>query len=152
MFKFDIKFDWTVKDLIDKIMEKWPKFLNKTLVNYGKRLLWEVVQNNDKATYCQKIEKEDWEINPYQNTLQEIYNKYRGYYMRPKIFFNQGNLTNSKRVIIEHLKLDQKIFESKKDKPLFIWNELNKCILEISLKPEWKKTMDRESFKSGYIK
>jgi methionyl-tRNA formyltransferase len=22
MFKFDIKFDWTVKDLIDKIMEK----------------------------------------------------------------------------------------------------------------------------------
>jgi len=170
MLKFDIKFDWTVKDLIDKIMQKWPKFLNKTLVNYGKKLLGEVKQNNEKATYCQKIEKEDGEINPYQNTLQEIYNKYRAYYMRPKIFFNlspfakgegfhsnlwewnQGDLINQKRVIIESFKLDQKLFESEKDKPLFIWNELNKCVLEVSLKPEWKKTMNRESFKSGYIK
>ncbi len=170
MLKFDIKFDWTVKDLIDKIMQKWPKFLNKTLLNYGKRLLGEVKQNDEKATYCQKIEKEDGEINPYKDSIQEIYNKYRGYYMRPKIFFNlspfakgerfhpnvwewnQGDLINWKRVIIEHLKLDQKLFESEKDKPLFVWNELNRCVLEISLKPEWKKTMDRESFKSGYVK
>lgn len=170
MLKFEIKFDWTVKDLIDKIMQKWPKFLNKTLVNYGKRLLGEVKQNNEKATYCKKIEKEDGEINPYQDTIKEIYSKYRWYYMRPKIFFNlstfakregfhsnlwewsQGDLINWKRVIIENLKLDQKLFESEKDKSLFIWNELNKCVLEISLKPEWKKTMDRESFRSWYIK
>ena len=170
MLKFDIKFDWTVKDMIDKIMQKWPKFLNKTLVNYGKRLLGEVRQSDEKATYCQKIEKEDGEINPYQDTIEKVYSKYRGYYMRPKIFFNlspfakgegfhsnlwewsQGDLISQKRVIIEHLKLDQNLFESEKNKPLFIRNELNKCILEISLKPEWKKTMDRESFKSGYVK
>lgn len=40
----------------------------------------------------------------------------------------------------------------RKNKPLFIENELNKCVLDISLKPEWKKTMDRQSFKSGYLK
>ena len=170
MLKFDIKFDWTVKDLIYKIMQKWPKFLNKTLINYGKKLLGEVQQNNEKATYCQKIEKEDGEINPSKDSIQKIYSKYRGYYMRPKIFFNlfpfakgegfhshkfewnQGDLISQKRVIIEHLKLNQNLFESEKNKPLFIGNELNKCILEISFKPEWKKTMDRESFKSGYVK
>jgi methionyl-tRNA formyltransferase len=89
------------------------------LINYGKKLLGEVKQNNEKATYCTKIEKEDGEINPYQNTLQEIYSKYRAYYIRPKIFFNQGDLKSSKRVIIENLKLDQNLFESEKGKPMF---------------------------------
>ena len=150
MLKFDIEFDWTVKDLIEKIMQKWPQFLNNTLQSFGKKQLWEVKQDENKATYCQKIEKEDWEINPYKDSIQEIYNKYRWYYIRPKIFFQ--NLSNQKRVIIENLKLDQKLFESEKNKPLFIENELNKCVLDISLKPEWKKTMDRQSFKSGYLK
>jgi len=150
MLKFDIEFDWTVKDLIEKIMQKWPQFLNNTLQSFGKKQLWEVKQDENKATYCQKIEKEDWEINPYKDSIQEIYNKYRWYYIRPKIFFQ--NLSNQKRVIIENLKLDQKLFESEKNKPLFIENELNKCVLDISLKPEWKKLMDRQSFKSGYLK
>ena len=150
MLKFDIEFNWTVKDLIEKIMQKWPQFLNNTLQSFGKKQLWEVKQDENKATYCQKIEKEDWEINPYKDSIQEIYNKYRWYYIRPKIFFQ--NLSTQKRVIIENLKLDQKLFESEKNKPLFIENELNKCILDISLKPEWKKLMDRQSFKSGYLK
>ena len=150
MLKFDIEFDWTVKDLIEKIMQKWPQFLNNTLQSFGKKRLWEVKQDENKATYCQKIEKEDWEINPYKDSIQKVYNKYRWYYIRPKIFFQ--NLSNQKRVIIENLKLDQKLFESEKNKPLFIENELNKCVLDISLKPEWKKTMDRQSFKSGYLK
>jgi len=78
-----------------------------------------VKQNNEKATYCSKIEKEDGEINPYQDTLQDIYNKYRAYYMRPKIFFNQGDLKSPKRVIIEYLKLDENLFKIEKEKPLF---------------------------------
>jgi methionyl-tRNA formyltransferase len=150
MLKFDIEFDWTVKDLIEKIMQKWPQFLNNTLQSFGKKRLWEVKQDENKATYCQKIEKEDWEINPYKDSIQKVYNKYRWYYIRPKIFFQ--NLSNQKRVIIENLKLDQKLFESEKNKPLFIENELNKCVLDISLKPEWKKIMNRQSFKSGYLK
>ncbi|HOG15004.1 MAG TPA: membrane protein insertion efficiency factor YidD [Candidatus Absconditabacterales bacterium] len=150
MLKFDIEFNWTVKDLIEKIMQKGPQFLNNTLQSFGKKQLGEVKQDENKATYCQKIEKEDGEINPYKDSIQEIYNKYRGYYIRPKIFFQ--NLSTQKRVIIENLKLDQKLFESEKNKPLFIENELNKCILDISLKPEGKKLMDRQSFKSGYLK
>lgn len=154
MLKFDIKFNWTVNNLIDEIMKKWPKFLNKTLANYAKRLLWEVKQENDKATYCQKITKEDWEINAYTDTLENIYSKYRAYFMRPKIFFHisLNKWEKAKRVIIENLELDEKKFEEYKNSPLIEWNKLNNAIINIALKPEWKKSMDRKSFKTWYIK
>jgi len=152
ILKFDIDFDRNVKDLIDKILVKWPKFLNNTLRNFGKRQLWEVKQNENKATYCNKIEKEDWEINIEKDSLESIYNKYRAYYLWPKIYFFVWNNNKTKRVIIEHMKLDKKIFETEKKNKLFKGNELNKAILEIQIKPEWKKIMDRESFKRGYLK
>jgi methionyl-tRNA formyltransferase len=37
--KFKLDFHRTVKNLIDELMKRGPKFLNKTLINYGKKLL-----------------------------------------------------------------------------------------------------------------
>lgn len=70
------------------------------------------------------------------------------------IFYVAKNyfMLNWKRVVIETLKLDEKTFQAQKDKVLIDWKNLNPCVLEISLKPEWKKWMDWTSFKSGYIK
>lgn len=146
--KFKLKFDWTVNDLIDSVMKKWPKFLNNTLVHYAKWLLWEVKQDEKQATYCQKFEKQDGEIDPFADDLDSIYRKYRWFFMWPKIYF----MMNGKRVVVESLKLDEKFFWEYKDNPLIDGKILNPCVLDIVLKPEWKKWMDWTSFKSGYLK
>jgi hypothetical protein len=59
---------------------------------------------------------------------------------------------NGKRVVIENLKLNEKTFEENKGKVLIDWKNLNPCVIDITLKPEWKKWMDWISFKSGYLK
>ena len=148
ILKFKLKFDWTVNDLIDSVMTKWPKFLDDTLVHYAKWLLWEVKQDEKQATYCQKFEKQDGEIDPFKDNLDSIYRKYRWFFMWPKIYF----MMNGKRVVVESLKLDEKFFWEYKDNPLIDGKILNPCVLDIVLKPEWKKWMDWTSFKSGYLK
>lgn len=146
--KFQIPLDRTCKDVIEKMKIVWPKFLNDVLWKYGKWLLGEEIQNNDEATYCNKIEKEDWLIDPSKDSLEDVYNKYRGFYLRPKIYFE----LNGKRVIIEELKLNEKIFEENKKNPLIIdWKNLNPAVIEIRLKPEGKKAMDWDSFVNGYL-
>lgn len=159
--KFQIPLNRTSEDIIQKMQETWPKFLWNVLRKYGKRLLWEEKQDNDKATYCEKIEKEDWLIDPFKNTLDDIYSKYRAFYIRPKVHF----MLNDKRVIIEKITVDENKFEENKNKSLFMssltkegvptkWvvDSLNPCITEILLKPEWKKAMPRKEFLNGYLK
>jgi methionyl-tRNA formyltransferase len=146
--KFKIPFDRTCKDVIEKMKEVWPKFLNDVLWKYSKQMLGEEEQNNDDTSYCSKIEKESWLIDPEKDSLEEIYNKYRGFFVWPKIYF----VWKDKRVIIESLKLDEKIFEENKKNPLIEWKDLNKAIIEIRVKPEGKKVMERNSFVNGYLK
>ncbi len=151
--KFKLKFHRTVKDLIDELMKRWPRFLNKTLVSYWKRLLWEVKQNENQTTYCQKIVKEDWEINIKTDTLEDIYRQYRAYALRPKIyFFLETKNWKQKRIVIEKLILDEKLFAENKTKLLLESKKLNICIQDISIKPEWKKAMTRDAFKTWYLK
>lgn len=154
-----LHFDRTCKDLIERMKIEWPAFLNDTVRKFGKKVLWHKKQDDDKATYCSKIEKEIWLIDPYKDSLEEIYNKYRAFFLRPKIYFiHQG-----KRIIIEELILDENIYNQQKDNPLLNWsviasvneaiqNELNTSIKDIKVKPEGKKPMDRDSFKNGYLK
>lgn len=149
ILKFKIDFSRNSQNIISEIMDKWPKFLNDTLRDFGKKELWEVPQNHDKATYCNKIEKEDWLIDPQKDSIQDMYNKYRAFFLWPKIFF----IHNDKRIIIEELELDQNLFNSQKDNVLIdkSWS-LNPCVKNIKLKPEWKKPMNRESFTAWYLK
>lgn len=146
--KFKIPFDWTCKDVIEKMKDIWPKFLDDVLWKYGKNMLGEEAQKNDDATYCSKIEKEIWLIDIFKDELEIIYNKYRWFYLRPKIYF----IWKDKRVIIEEFKLDEKLFEENKKNPLTEWKNLNPSIIEIKVKPEWKKSMSWEEFVRWYIK
>ncbi len=148
ILRFMIRFERTTKELIDEMMGVGPKFLNDTLWKYGKRLLGEVPQQEEKATYCGKIEKESWLIDPWKDTLKTIHTKYRAFFLRPKIYF----MLEGKRVIIEHLKLSEPLYNSNDETPLFVGKTLNPAVKEIKLKPEGKKAMDRKDFLHGYMK
>ncbi|MEI6672952.1 MAG: hypothetical protein WCL02_06595 [bacterium] len=58
ILRFTIPFNRTTKELIDEMKKIGPKFLTTTLRKYGKKMLGEVKQQEQKATYCGKIEKE----------------------------------------------------------------------------------------------
>ena len=145
---FPLKFEWTVKDLITTLEKEGPKFLCNTLWNYGKRQIKAIPQDKSKATLCQKIEKSDWEIDIYKDSLENIYAKYRAYTIWPKIRFK----LNEKIVIIEELQLDETKYSDNKNSPLIEWKNLNSAITNISIKPEWKKAMDWKSFCNGYLR
>ncbi len=146
--RFKLPLSRTSEDIIKKMQETWPKFLWDILRKYGKKLLWEEIQNNDEATYCDKIEKEYWQIDPFVDTLDDIYAKYRAFYLRPKIYF----VLNGKRVIIEKITIDETKFEENKSRPIIQEKILNPCITEILLKPEGKKAMPRKEFLNWYLK
>ena len=146
---FKLPFDRTVKTLIEKIQETWPQFLNDTLRSYAKGSLHATPQDESQSTTCQKITKHDGEIAPASDSLAGIYAKYRAYALRPKIRFTH----QEKTVVIESLILDPDLYAAGKDQPL--WDSsyrLHPAIKTLSLKPEGKKSMDRTSFKNGYLK
>jgi methionyl-tRNA formyltransferase len=148
---FPIPFQRTVIELIKALEQKGPKFLNTTLRNLGKRLITPIEQQESEATYCQKIEKSDGEIDPFKDTLENMYAKYRAFTLRPKIRF----ILNEKTVIIEKLILDEKKRTDHKETPLLEVKGkeklLNPAITEILLKPEGKKAMEWKSFLNGYL-
>jgi len=151
--KFPLPFDRTANDIISKMKDVGPKFLCNTLWKYGKNMLWEVEQNEKDATLCSKIEKEFGHINPYKDSLEVVYKKYRGYFLRPKIYFflnSDFNQHKGKRVVIEKLVLDPKIFDSQKHEPLLAGKKLHSAIQKISLKPEGKKALSWKEFIAGY--
>lgn len=148
ILRFRIPFQRTTKDLIDEMKKIGPNFLNDTLRKYGKKLLGEIVQQENKASYCGKIEKESWLIDPRTDTLETIYNKYRAFALWPKIYF----ILNDKRVIIEYLELSEPLYNSNDEVPLFQNKELNPAVIDIQLKPEGKKAMPRKEFLNGYMK
>ena len=163
ILRFTIPFQRTTKELIDEMKKIGPKFLNNTLRKYGKKLLGEVKQQEHKATYCGKIEKESWLIDPRKDSIETIYNKYRAFSLWPKIYF----MMNDKRVIIEELKLNEPLYNSNDEVPLFQKKsplirgdvretdkgvELHPAVSDIQIKPEGKKTIHWKEFSNGYMK
>lgn len=84
------------KIIIDKKDDMLPELLQK-LADLSAQLLLETIplwiagkikpqrQNNDKATFCQLIKKEDGQIN-WREDAQSIYNRFRAFYPWPGIF------------------------------------------------------------------
>lgn len=176
ILRFRIPFDWTTKELIDEMKKIGPKFLNNTLRKYGKKILGEVQQDDEKANYCGKIEKESWLIDPRNDSIETIYNKYRAFALRPKIYFNlppseiiwnKNPKSSGKRIIIDTLELDEPTYNSNDEIPLFQKNTplikgnvreadrgicLHPAVLNITFKPEGKKTISRKEFLNWYMK
>lgn len=146
---FKIPFEWTVKDLIERLMQIGPDFLNDVLWMYAKNEVQAIPQKETAATYCKKIIKQDWEINPMRDEIIDIYSKYRAYAIWPKVWF----MHKDKKVVIEKLVLDEVWYMSLQHAPLRDEKyELNPCIKELILKSEWKNWIDFKSFKNWYLK
>lgn len=152
--KFPIPFERTAKDSITKMQDIWPHFLAETLWKYGKWLLWEVAQDEKKSTVCGKISKEDALIDPWKDSIESIYKKYRAYFLRPKIYF----MYKGKRVIVEELVFDEQLFGQYKDQSLILppWErgaggDLHPAVTKCTVKPEGSKSQSWEDFVKGYM-
>lgn len=149
----EIKVDKVDKtpDVFKKFEEIWPKLLVETL---KKIMSWEIKwkkQDEQKATYCKKIEKTDWEIDFKQESWLQIYNKFRAYYPWPWIYSHY----NDKKFSIEECSFEECEIELDDDFRLWDVVEYNKKIAIIcnwwllilkQVKLEWKKSLDINSF------
>lgn len=125
----EIKIDIVDKapDIFRKFEEIWPDLLLNTLNWVINRSIKWIPQDNNLATYCSKIEKENWEVDLINDKAEEIYNKFRAYYIWPWIY----TFFKWKRLVITECHLQD-------------W----KLVLD-KVKPEWKKEMSIKDFVNG---
>lgn len=87
------------------LIKKLPDFIN------GKITLTK--QDENSATYCKKIKKEDGLVDINTENAENLYNKFRAYFKWPRIFFFQ----KGKRIIITNAALENEKFVIKKVLP-----------------------------------
>ncbi len=137
-------------DIFAKFEKIWPKLLLDTLDwIIAWKIKW-IPQDNSKATYCKKIEKEDWFVDFKKETSFEIYNKFRAYYNWPGIY----TYFDGKKLNLEEISLVDKIIENGQiwqvlkleNKKIWVICKDNKAIIIDKLKIEWKKSMSAMDF------
>jgi len=86
----------------DLLVEILPKIVNKEITP--------IPQDEDEATFCKKIKKEDGLIDLEKNNPIDIFNKYRAYKVWPRIFY----FKEEKRIIITDAVFEDNKFIIKK--------------------------------------
>jgi methionyl-tRNA formyltransferase len=140
-------------DIFNKFEKIWPKLLINTLnwiVDWN--IKW-IPQDNSKATYCKKIEKENWYIDFKNETSFEIYNKFKAYYNWPWIY----TFFEWKKLNLEEISIVNNTSESRQtgqvikleNKKIWVICADNKVILIEKVKLEWKKSMSTIDFING---
>lgn len=102
--------DETSADLFQKISILSSKLVTDKFPLWIQRKIKPKKQDDEKATYCQLIEREDGHVF-WNEEAQEIYNKFRAFHPWPgifSIFENNGVLTRIKLVKINLSKKDSK--------------------------------------------
>lgn len=99
--------------LEEKLFRKGGKLLVKVMEDYIKEKITPKPQDEAKATYCEKIKKEDGLVDILNDSPKEIYIKYCAFYGWPRIFFFQ----NGKRIIITKARLENDKFIIEKVMP-----------------------------------
>jgi methionyl-tRNA formyltransferase len=88
-------------DLRKRLIKIGGELLVKILPDFTGGKIKEIVQNENEATFCKKIKKEDGLIDLNDDAVKN-YNKFRAYATWPRTFFFQ----NGKRIIITKAKLE----------------------------------------------
>jgi len=164
----DIEKDDCSQDIFTKFEQFWASLAIDTL---EKIINWDIEwkkQDNNKATYCWKISKTDWEINFKLETSSKIYNKYRAYKTWPWIYCYYNNIKLniemceifesspqpspegegvSRDVWQKHLTPWQTIKINKKNIGIVCADK--KILILKQVKLAWKKSMDILSFING---
>jgi methionyl-tRNA formyltransferase len=153
----DINRDDSTLDIFNKFEVLWANLLIKTLkwvLNWD--IIWQK-QDDNLATYCSKIEKEDWLID-FTINAQSIYNKHKAYKTWPWIFtkYNDKKFSIEECDFIDAEILEEWVFaiwdvvEYSHNWKDSIWIACSSWILLIEkIKLEWKKSMDINSFING---
>lgn len=112
------------------------KLLVKTLPEFLNGKIKEVPQNEDEATFCKKIKKEDGLVNLLEEQPSVLYNKFRAYATWPRTFF----FVKNKRILITDA-----ILEPARPDDTGRSGGNNKFIIKKVL-PEGKKEVSYENF------
>lgn len=97
--------DEKASELRTRLIKIGGELLVKTLPNFINGKTKEISQNENEATFCKKIKKEDGLIDLNDNATKN-YNKFRAYATWPRTFF----FKNNKRIIITKARLENNIF------------------------------------------
>lgn len=123
------------------------------LQDFAEGALKPMKQDHAKATYCQKIQKEDGKINWSEETAEEISNKIRAFSLWPKTYTTwQG-----KKVIIAKARHQEKSGEKPGTLTINEQNELevackSGALIPLTIQIEGKKEMPVAEFLKGYKK
>jgi methionyl-tRNA formyltransferase len=110
--KVNILPDEKAPDLRKKLIKIGGELLVKTLPDFAAGKIRPTPQNENEATYCKKIKKEDGLIDLNDDAIKN-YNKFRAYAYWPRTFFFE----NGKRIIITDAVLENEEFIIKKVLP-----------------------------------
>jgi len=99
--KIEIKIDEKAPELRKRLIKIGGELLVKTLPDVIDEKINLILQDENEATYCKKIKKEDGEINLNNDSIKN-YNKFRAYATWPRTFF----FKDGKRIIITDAKLE----------------------------------------------
>ncbi len=105
-----IELNETIVELKEKLINLGGEGLIKILPEILSGNTKAIPQDENLATFCKKIKKEDALIDFSKDKDLDIYNKYRAYKIRPRIYFFE----NGKRVIITEAALENNKFKIKK--------------------------------------
>lgn len=151
--KIDVDIVDKTPDIFSKFEKIWPKLLLDTLfwvIDW--RIVW-IPQDDSKATYCKKIEKEDWFVDFKKETSYEIYNKFRAYYNWPWIYTNflWKKLNLEEISIVDNVGQSGQVGQVIKleNKKIGVICKDSKAIIIDRLKLEWKKSMSTMDFING---
>lgn len=139
------------QDIFNKFEKVWPNLLIETLNWIISWTIKWTPQDNSKATYCKKIEKEDWEIKFQEMDWNEIFNKYRAYYTWPWIytFFEWKKLDLEDISLWEKVNLVPGCVVKLANKEVWIVAKNWQVIVLDKIKLAGKKSMDINSFING---
>lgn len=150
--KVAINSDDTQETLSKRLSDLGATLLPSVLRDIHDEVLTPLPQNEDKATYCSKIEKNDALINPIVMKADEILNKLRAFTPWPGIYmvYKGKRLKILKaRLASESIQIKPGTFSTKEKKLLL---GTKKGALElIKLQPEGKKAISSQDFINGFL-
>ncbi len=139
--KIPISQNDTYLSLEQKLSYLGAKLLIKTIPEYLTGRINPIKQDESKATYCQRITRQDGKIDAKKETAEQIQNKMRAFFPWPGIW----TIINNKRVKIIQAKT------SPKKQKASLKTKKGYLVLEL-IQPEGKRIMTGQEFSQGYLK
>jgi methionyl-tRNA formyltransferase len=141
-----------INSLSEKLSFKGAKLLIDTLIKIKNKKTTKTKQDENKASYCKKIQKEDGKIIWATDTSDDILNKIKAYSPWPSCY----TFWNNKKIKIISAEINSKNILNNPGKT-FLNNQNGLCVATIDasivikkLQLEGKKILDSKTFLMGY--